>query len=124
MENPTTLPPYRTCDHKITLLPNSKPVNLRPYRYSYFQKIELEKFIEELLKASRIQPSTSPYASPALLVKKKDGSWRLCVDYRQLNAQTVKNKYPIPLIDELLDELHGARFFSKVDLRSGRNITR
>jgi hypothetical protein len=87
-ENPTTLPPYRTCDHKITLLPNSKPVNLRPYRYSYFQKIELEKIIEELLKASIIQPSTSPYASPALLVKKKDGSWRLCVDYRQLNAQT------------------------------------
>lgn len=118
-ENPSSLPPQRPCDHKIILLPNSKPVNLRPYRYSYFQKVELEKIIEELLKASIIQPSTSPYASPALLVKKKDGSWRLCVDYRQLNAQTVKNKYPIPLIDELLDELHGAKFFSKVDLRSG-----
>lgn len=116
---PSSLPPKRPCDHKITLLPNSKPVNLRPYRYSFFQKVELEKIIEELISTSTIQPSTSPYASPALLVKKKDGSWRLCVDYRQLNNQTVKNKYPIPIIDELLDELHGAQYFSKIDLRSG-----
>lgn len=118
-ESPHSLPPKRVFDHKITLMPDAKPINLRPYRYSYFQKVELEKIIEELLKESIIQPSTSPYASPALLVRKKDGSWRLCVDYRQLNAQTVKNKYPIPIIDDLLDELNGAQYFSKIDLRSG-----
>lgn len=115
----SSLPPERSCDHQIALMPNSKPVNLRPYRYSFFKKVELEKIIEELLKASIIQPSTSPFASPALLVKKKDGNWRLCVDYRQLNSQTVKKKYPISIIDELLDELHGAQFFFKIDLRSG-----
>jgi hypothetical protein len=105
------LPPPRDIDHAIPLLPLAKPVNLRPYRYSHFQKLELDKIIEELLQNSIIQPSTSLFASPTLLVKKKDGSWRLCVDYRQLNNVTIKNKYLIPIIDDLLDELHGAQFF-------------
>ncbi|KAJ4788261.1 polyprotein [Rhynchospora pubera] len=118
-QEPSSLPPPRAIDHKIHLLPDSKPINLRPYRFSHFQKLEIEKIIEELLHQSFIQPSTSPYASPILLVKKKDGSWRLCVDYRQLNDQTIKNKYPIPIIDDLLDELKGAKYFSKLDLRSG-----
>jgi RNase H-like domain found in reverse transcriptase/Reverse transcriptase (RNA-dependent DNA polymerase)/Integrase zinc binding domain/Retroviral aspartyl protease/Integrase core domain/Retrotransposon gag protein/Chromo (CHRromatin Organisation MOdifier) domain len=118
-ETPTQLPPKRAVDHSITLFPNSQPVNLRPYRYSHFQKCELENIIEELLKTSVIRPSASSFASPALLVKKKDGSWRLCVDYRQLNAMTVKNKYPIPIIDDLLDELNGAKVFSKIDLKAG-----
>ncbi|KAJ4789024.1 polyprotein [Rhynchospora pubera] len=118
-EEPKGLPPTRSVDHAIDLQPGTKTINLRPYRYSYFHKIEIEKIITELLSNQLIQPSNSPYASPVLLVKKKDGSWRMCVDYRQLNACTVKNKYPIPIIDDLLDELHGASVFSKIDLRSG-----
>jgi Reverse transcriptase (RNA-dependent DNA polymerase) len=118
-EQPTTLPPVRPIDHQIPLLPTTKPVNLSPYRYSYFQKLKLEKIVAELLKTSVIRPSTSPFASPALLVKKKDGSWRICIDYRQLNSITIKNKYSIPIIDDLLDELHDAKHFSKIDLRSG-----
>jgi hypothetical protein len=101
------------------LWPESKPINFRPYRYSHQQKDELEKIIQELLNCGTIKPSSSPFASPALLVRKKGGTWRLCVDYRQLNSQTVKNQYPIPVIDELLDELHGSSIFSKIDLRSG-----
>jgi hypothetical protein len=116
---PTTMPPKRAIDHQIPLVPLSQPVNLRPYRYSYFKKLELEKIIKELLQQSVIRPSTSPFASPVLLVKKKDGTWRLCVNYRRLNSITVKNKYTIPIIDELLDELNGAQYFSKVDLHSG-----
>jgi Reverse transcriptase (RNA-dependent DNA polymerase)/Retroviral aspartyl protease/Retrotransposon gag protein len=112
-------PPCRDIDHRIPLQPNSHPVNLRPYRYSHFQRLELDKIIEELLSNGVIRPSTSPFASPALLVKKKDGSWRLCVDYRKLNEMTIKNKYPIPVIDDLLDELHGAIIFSKIDLKAG-----
>jgi Reverse transcriptase (RNA-dependent DNA polymerase) len=118
-EQPSTLPPQRTIDHKIQLLPNYKPVNLRLYRYSYFQKMELEKIVAELLQNTVIRPSTSPFASPALLVKKKDGTWHLCIDYRQLNSQTIKNKYLIPIIEDLPDELHRASYFSKIDLRSG-----
>jgi hypothetical protein len=76
-----------------------------------YQKDALEKIIEQLLDSEVIRVSLSPYSSPAILVRKKDGSWRLCIDYRQLNANTIKNKYPIPVIEDLLDELFGARFF-------------
>ncbi|KAJ3703272.1 hypothetical protein LUZ61_006977 [Rhynchospora tenuis] len=118
-QQPSGLPPQRAIDHRIPLIDSTKTVSIRPYRYSYFQKMEIDKIIEELINNAFIRPSTSPYSSPVLLVKKKDDSWRLCIDYRQLNDNTVKNKYPIPIIDDLLDELRGAHYFSKVDLRSG-----
>jgi hypothetical protein len=118
-ETPTTLPPERQCDHQIPLQENAVPPNTRPYRVPHKHKDELERQIKELLQAKIIRPSTSPFASPIILVKKKDHSWRLCVDYRKLNALTVKNKFPIPIIEDLLDELHGATVFTKLDLRSG-----
>jgi hypothetical protein len=79
----------------------------------------MEALILQLLQSNVIRPSVSPYSSSAILVKKKDGTWRLCIDYRKLNKMTIKNKYPIPLIEDFLDELYGAKFFNKVDLRSG-----
>jgi hypothetical protein len=115
---PTALPPPRSHDHKI-LLTTSHPVNVRAYRYPYFQKSEIEKLSQEMLLSGVIRPSQSPFSAPVLLVRKPDGSWRLCVDYRALNHVTVKDKFPIPVIDGLLDELQGAVVFSKLDLRLG-----
>jgi hypothetical protein len=105
---PTTLPPQRPGDHTIPLLEGAQPFCLRPYRYNPAQKTEIEKHITNMLEKGWIQVSTSPYSSPALLVRKKTGDWRLCIDYRCLNALTQKNKYPLPIIEELLDELQGA----------------
>jgi hypothetical protein len=118
-EEPSELPPHRQCDHTIPLKQDATPPLTRPYRVPHKQKDEMEAQIKQLLANKVIQPSQSPYASPAILVRKKDKTWRLCVDYRKLNALTIKNKYPIPVIEDLLDELHGAKIFSKLDLRSG-----
>ena len=119
LEVPTSLPPPRNFDHRITLKDESKPVNVPPYRYAYFQKGEIERQVEEMLKNGLIRPSTSPFSSPVLLVRKKDGTWRFCTDYRALNEATVKDRFPIPTVDEMLDELHGASVFTKLDLRAG-----
>ena len=104
-EDPKRLPPKREIDHCILILPNQRPINFRPYKYGHVQKEEIEKLVVEMLQAGVIRPSHSPYYSPVLLVKKKDGGQRFCVDYRMLNQVTISNKFPIPVIEELLDEL-------------------
>ncbi|XP_026416204.1 uncharacterized protein LOC113311598 [Papaver somniferum] len=118
-QEPTSLPPSRTHDHHIPLKPLTTPPNQRPYRIPYLQKEVVEQLVQEMLKSGVIQHTHSPFSSPVILVKKKDGSWRFCVDYRRLNEATVKDKYPIPIIEELLDELFGSKVFSKIDLRAG-----
>ncbi|KAK1695873.1 hypothetical protein QYE76_012570 [Lolium multiflorum] len=113
---PTGLPPRRQYDHQIPLIPGARPVSVRPYRVVPELKTEIEKQVAELLRQGIITHSTSPFSSPVLLVRKDGNAWRLVVDFRWLNALTMKGKYPLPVIDELLDELAGSQWFSKLDL--------
>ncbi|GJZ09110.1 putative mitochondrial protein [Tanacetum coccineum] len=115
---PVELPPQRSHDHRIPLVEGALPVNIRPYKHPPTQKDAIESMVKELLEAGVIKKSHSPFASPIVMVKKKYNSWIMCVDYRQLNKQTVKDKFPIPIIEELIDELHGSKYFTKLDLRS------
>lgn len=117
-EEPKALPPIRSHDHYIPLILDSKPINIRPHKYSHEQKIEIERLVEEM-STSIIQPSHSPFASLAILVKKKDNTWRFCVDYRQLYFLSGKDKFPMPVIDELVEELGGLCYFSKLNLGAG-----
>lgn len=114
----TGLPPHRAVDHRI-VLKEAIPPSIRPYRYPHIQKGEIERLVSKMLSSGIIWPSSNPYSSPDLLVKKRDGSWRFCVDYRAFNQLTVPEKFPIPIIDELLDELHGAAVLTKLDLKVG-----
>ena len=121
---PAGLPPARQVDHTIELVPGSKPCFRPTYRMSPLELKEVRKQLDELLSKGWIRPSVSPYRAPILFVKKKEGTLRMCVDYRELNKQTVKNRYPLPRQDELLDQLHGAKCFSKIDLQSGYHQVR
>ncbi|KAL0535898.1 hypothetical protein IC582_024827 [Cucumis melo] len=113
------LPPPREVDFAIELEPGTAPISRAPYRMAPAELKELKVQLQELLDKGFIRPSVSPWGAPVLFVKKKDGSMRLCIDYRELNKVTVKNRYPLPRIDDLFDQLQGATVFSKIDLRSG-----
>ena len=118
------LPPHRTYDHQIPLEEGKSPPFGPIYSLSEHELKTLREYLEENLAKGFISPSDSPAASPILFVKKKDGSLRLCVDYRGLNRITIRNRYPLPLIDELLDRLREARFFTRIDLRGAYNLLR
>jgi hypothetical protein len=113
------MPLDRDIEFAIELQPGTTPISKRPYRMPPAELAELKKQLQELLDKGFIRPSTSPWGCPALFVQKKDESLRMCVDYRPLNAVTIKNKYPLPRIDVLFDQLVGAKVFSKIDLHSG-----
>ena len=113
------LPPQRKIEFAIEIVPGATQASITPYRMAPLELKELKLQLQELLEKGFIRPSVSPWGVPMLFVKKKDGTLRLCIDYRHLNKLTVKNKYPLPRIDNLFDQLKGASIFSKIDLRSG-----
>lgn len=118
-ELPKELPPKRGIDHRIELVPGARPPAQAPYRMPPAHLEELRRQLKDLLDAGLLRPSKAPYGAPVLFQRKKDGSLRMCVDYRALNKVTVKNKYPVPNVEDLFDRLGRAKFFSKMDLRSG-----
>ncbi|GJR07138.1 putative reverse transcriptase domain-containing protein [Tanacetum coccineum] len=113
------LPPSRQVEFVIELVPGAAPVARAPYRLAPSEMKELAKQLQELSDKGFIRPSSSPWGAPVLFVKKKDGSFRMCIDYRELNKLTIKNRYPLPRIDDLFDQLQGSSVYSKIDLRSG-----
>ena len=112
-------PPSRKADFAIDLIPGSQPISKSSYRMAPVELWELKEQLEDLMKKEFIHPGISPWGAPVLFVRKKDGTLRLCIDYRELNRITIKNKYPLPRIEDLFDQLSGAMVFSKIDLRSG-----
>ncbi|GJR77392.1 putative reverse transcriptase domain-containing protein [Tanacetum coccineum] len=113
------LPPTRQVEFQIDLVPGAAPVARATYRLAPSEMKELSEQLKELSDKGFIRPSSSPWGAPVLFVKKKDGSFRMCIDYRELNKLTVKNRYPLPRIDDLFDQLQGSSVYSKIDLRSG-----
>ena len=113
------LPPEREIDFPIDLVPGTTHISLPTYRMAPAELKVLKTQLQELVDRGFIRPSISPWGVPMLFVKKKDGTWRLCIDYRQLNKVTIRNKYPLPRVDDLIDQLQGVKVFSKIDLRSG-----
>ncbi|GJR86969.1 putative reverse transcriptase domain-containing protein [Tanacetum coccineum] len=113
------LPPPRQVEFRIDLIPGAAPVARAPYRLAPSEMKELSKQLQELSEKGFIRPSSSPWGAPVLFVKKKDGSFRMCIDYRELNKLTIKNRYPLPRIDDLFDQLQGSNVYSKIDLRFG-----
>ena len=113
------VPPEREINFEIDLLPDTQPISIPAYRMAPAKLKELKDQLKDLLDKGFIRPSISPWSAPVLFVKKKDGSLRMCIDYRHLNKVTIKNKYPIPRIDDFFDQLQGASHFSKIDLKSG-----
>jgi hypothetical protein len=113
------MPPDREVEFVIDLLPGTVPISKRPYKMSVEELKELKKQLTELQEAGYICPSSSPWGAQVLFIQKKDGSQRMCVDYRSLNDVIMKNKYPLPRVEDLFDQRRGARIFSKIDLRTG-----
>jgi hypothetical protein len=108
------MPPDRDIEFAIDLIPGTSPIAKRPYRIAAPELAELKKQLGELQRSGFIRPSSSPWRSPVLFVEKKDKSMRMCVDYRSLNEVTIKNKYPLPKIDDLFDQLKGAKYFQRL----------
>jgi hypothetical protein len=120
----TGLPADRDVEFSIDLIPGTQPIHKATYRMAPNELRELKEQLQELLDRGFIRPSVSPWGAPVLFVKKKDGSMRMCIDYRELNRVTIKNKYPLPRIDDLFDQFKGATVFSKIDLLSGYHLLR
>jgi hypothetical protein len=118
-ENLPGMPPERKVEFAIELEPRTAPISKRAYRVFGPELVEFNKQIDELLEKGYIRPSTLPWVAPVLFVEKKDGTKRMCIDYQALNEVTIKNKYPLPRIEDLFDQLRGAGVFSKIDMRSG-----
>jgi hypothetical protein len=118
------IPPERDAAFEIKLIPGTQPIHKAPYRMALKEQVELKQQLDDLLAKGFIRPSRSPWASPVLFVEKKDKSKRLCVDYRALNQVTIKNKYPLPRIEVLFEQLRGAQVFSKIDLNYGHHQLR
>lgn len=118
-QEPTSLPSVQTTDHQIILEQRAKPINIYPYHYLHYQKNEIEWHTLEMLQQGLIRPSANPFSSSILLVRKKDVTWRFCVDYHTLNTIIMCDRFSILTMDEIIDELHGAKNFTKLDLQSG-----
>jgi hypothetical protein len=119
LEELPRMPPERELEFTIDLKPGTEPIARMPYRMSTPELQELRMQLKELLDLGLIRPSVSPWGAPIIFIRKKDGSWRLCIDYHQLNKETIKNQYLLSRIDDLFDQMKGAMVFSKIDLRSG-----